>query len=121
MADLTNAMSEYVRITKEIKQLETKQKEFRKEAIEEFTMNPDVSFDGLSMSSYDQIKFIQTELFNWVKENFPEHLEACRKDEIDEEKLETLIAQRKILFDDMPRELYTITPIVKLNLPRGKK
>lgn len=120
MADLTKAMAEYVSITKEIKALEVKQKALKKEAVQEFKENPDIDFKGLSLSSYDQIKFVQTEFFNWVKNNFPEHLEACRKDEIDEEKFETLVAQRKIVYDELPQELYTITPIVKLNIPRGK-
>lgn len=120
MADLTEAMAKYVQITKEIKALETKQKELKKKAVKEFQDNPDVDFKGLSLSSYDQIKFIQTEFFNWVKTNFPEHLEACRKDEIDEEKFETLVAQRKIVYDELPPELYSITPIFKLNIARGK-
>ncbi len=120
MAERTPEMQRYSEIVAQIKKLEAERDKLKETLIEQFN-DAEEEFENISFSSFKQVKFNQPNLFKWVKDNFPDHLEACRGDTIDLSKLEELQALGHINYDEMPEENFTVQEINKIIVSQPKK
>lgn len=113
-------MKIYAELDKQLKQLEEDKKTIRKLVLDDFTANPDLKFNGIIFTTSDKITFNDEAFFNWIKTEFPGSLEDCRADKIDYERFEKLVDEGFIKYDELPRDIYNLTPIQTIRVIKIK-
>lgn len=116
----TESMKAYIDIDRQIKALDAQKKKLRPGVLKEFKDNPDILFEGITMSKVEKIDFIYPNFYNWVKENFPEHLQAVTKKQIDEEEFGKLHALGEIEYEEIPEDLYSYKEEFRITVRKVK-
>lgn len=118
---MTPAMREYVRLDAEIEKLEAEKETIRESVLKEFQDNPDTKFKGITHSVAQKVHIYKDKFFEWVKENWPDKLDRCRADIIDEEKFTKLHLSGEIEYDEIPPEVYSYKQVDTIRITSKRK
>jgi uncharacterized membrane-anchored protein len=103
----TEKMLLFMEADKTLKQSEITKKTLRPEILGDLREDPK-GFTGITYQKKSITKFNHENFFNWVKRDFPNHVESLREDKIDYMKFEEAYASGRIDYEEIPGDCYTV-------------
>lgn len=101
----TDLMDEYLDIDERIKYLTQRKKEIREQVIKDLLKS---EYEGLVVSKKEVVTWNDDLFYKWVCDKFPQVVDSVTKRTIDYSLFEKLVMEGKIVYDDIPSEVYKV-------------